>query len=133
MTDFVIDTVALIRYLEDSLPPAADEAFRSAERRKNTLFLPEIAFGEFVYTALRGRLNSPVPRELISEVLDHIEVASYLVLSQLTHRAWNVFLQLNMPELHDRMIAADAICRDLTLISNDPSFSGIPFLKTLWK
>ena len=44
-----------------------------------------------------------------------------------------IFTQLKVPELHDRMIAAEALARDIPLISNDPSFTSIKGLKLIWK
>ncbi len=54
--DAVIDTVALVHHLNDSLPPAADKVFRQAEGGGGRLWLPEVALGEFAYLALRGRI-----------------------------------------------------------------------------
>jgi predicted nucleic acid-binding protein len=48
MSDLLIDTVALVRYLDDALPRRADEAFRQAEQGRNRILLPQIPLGEFV-------------------------------------------------------------------------------------
>lgn len=133
LTDFVIDTVALVRHLEDDLPAAADRAFRDAEAGKSRLFLPEIALAEFIYLALRGRMRVPNPRALIDEIVDQIRASEYLLLSSLAPAAWDVFLELEIPELHDRMIVSDAVHRGLPLITNDPSAASIPGLRTIWR
>ncbi len=133
LTDFVLDTVALVRHLEDDLPPGADRAFSEAERGEARLFLPEIALGEFLYVALRGRIRVPNVRALMAEVVDQIRASSYLTLSSLTPEGWDGFLDLDLPELHDRMIAADALHRSLPLVTNDPAFGRVPDLKTVWR
>lgn len=133
LTDFVIDTVALVRHLEDDLPPAADRAFRDAEAHRGRLFLPEIALAEFIYIALRGRIHAPNPRALIDEVVDQIRASEYLALSSLPPTAWDTFLQLNVPELHDRLIVADAVYRGLPLITNDPAAGAVEGLRTVWR
>ena len=133
MTDFVLDTVALVRHLEDELPAAADRAFRQAEERKGRLFLPEIALAEFVYIALRGRLRAPNPTAVVDEIVDLIRASEYLVLSSLPAAAWDVFLDLDVRELHDRMIASDALFRGLPLITNDPEVAAVPGLRTVWR
>ena len=133
LTDFVLDTMALVKHLEDDLPGAADRAFRDAEAGRSRLFLPEIALGEFVYVALRGRLHVPHPRVVVEEVLDQIRAAGHITLSSLPPAAWDVFLRLEIPELHDRTIASDAIHRGLPLITNDPALASLPGLRVVWR
>ncbi len=133
VTDFVADTVGLVRYLEDSLPPAANRAFKEAERGRAMIFLPEIALGEFLYITLRGRVRISDPVSLAGEVLDQLRSAAYITLSPLSLEAWKTFLGLNISELHDRMIAADAMSRGLPLISNNPSFAAVKQLRTIWR
>jgi predicted nucleic acid-binding protein len=133
VTDAVIDTVALVHHLSDSLPPTSERIFRSAERGDGQLFLPEIALGEFAYLALRGKLGISHPRQVVEEVLDRVRASGYIRLSPLSSAGWSTFLELNIPELHDRLVAADAVSRAIPLISNDRELSGIPGLKLLWK
>jgi predicted nucleic acid-binding protein len=133
LTDALIDTMALVRYLEGELPKGADQVFRDAEAGKGRLHVPEIALAEFIYIALRGRLRAANPRAVVEEVLDQVHASEYLVVSSLPPTAWNRFLELDIRELHDRMIAAFALDRGLPLITNDPSFGSVPGLRTLWR
>jgi len=133
LSDYVLDTVALIRHLEDDLPPTAARAFADAEGGKGRLFLPEIALGEFVYVALRGRLRTASPQAVVAEVLDLVRASDYISVSSLRPSAWDVFLQLDIPELHDRMIAADAMDRGIPLVTNDPAFKRVADLHTVWR
>ena len=133
MTEAVADAVALAHHLEDSLPGAAERTFREAENGRGRIYIPEIALGELLYTALRGRLKVPNPEWVASELIDQIRGSGYLVLSTLGPTGWGVFLRLRVPELHDRMIASDAIARNLPLITNDPELSAVPGLQTIWK
>jgi predicted nucleic acid-binding protein len=131
--DAVIDTVALVHHLDDSLPPKAQRLFQSAEDGQGRLFLPEVALGEFVCLALKGRLGIPRPRVAVEEVLDQIRSSGYLYLSSLGSAGWSVFLRLDVPELHDRMIASDAVSRGIPLVTNDGRLSQIPGLRAVWK
>src|SRR5438046_7173028 len=129
LTDFLLDTVALVRHLEDSLPDGADRVFREAEGGRSRLFLPEIALGEFLYVALRGRLRASNNRSLVDEVLDQIRASGYLVLSAMSAHAWDLFLDLEIPELHDRMIAAAAWARSLPVVTRHSAFRPSPRLR----
>ncbi len=132
MTGAVIDTVALIGHLNDSLPKGAADLFRAAENGEGVLYLPEIALGEFAYLALRGRLGLEHPRGMVEEVVDQIRAGGYIRLSALDAAGWGIFLDLNVPELHDRLIAADAVARRVPLVTNDRELAKIPGLERVW-
>ncbi len=132
LTDAVIDTVALVRHLDDSLPKTAESIFRTAENGRGTLYLPEIALGEFTYLALRGRLGLTHPRAAVEEVIDQVRAAGYIQLSALPPAGWSVFLDLNVPELHGRLIASDALARGVPLVSNDRDLAKVSGLRLIW-
>ena len=51
------------------------------------------------------------------------------ITAQIVVRAFEIN---DIPELHDRIIAATAIHRNALLITNDPVIAASKFLKTLW-
>lgn len=133
MSDAVLDTVAFVRLLEGDLPTGAFRVFREAESGDGTLFVPEIVLGEFLYLAERGRLKAPSPVAIVEELMDDLRGATYLRLSHLSDSAWSQFRKLKAPELHDRMIAADALDRGVPLLTNDPELFEVVGLTTIWK
>lgn len=133
MTDFLMDTVAFVHYLEDNLPGSAESAVDQAERGKGSLLLPQIVLGEFIYITLKGRLNIPNPISSIGQIIDQLRGSPLFSISSMPLEAWDIFTQLKVPELHDRMIAAEALARDLPVISNDPSLASVKDLKIIWK
>lgn len=132
MPVYVADTVALARYLEDSLPKKADTVFREAEAGNARILVPSVVLGELFYICLKGRLKLRDPSAIIAEVLDDIQSSTYLHQAEMSLEAWQHFLSLRIPELHDRMICCIALANSIdSIITNDPEIasSGI---KTIW-
>jgi predicted nucleic acid-binding protein len=129
---YLIDTVAFVRYLQDRLTPKADKVFEGAEAGRTHLLLPQIALAEFLYIALRGRLKGTRSELQVRDVLQNLTASDAFTISAMPASAWDVFTELPIPELHDRMIAAEAIAREIPLLSNDPAFREIPGLATIW-
>ena len=129
---YVADTVALVRYLEESLPPKADEAFERAETGRATMLVPDIAVAELIYVALKGRLKVSDPRAAIRELLDDIRSSPYLRQAGLSPEAWDFFLDSTVSELHDRMIYATASFHKANgIVTNDRELAGSGF-HTIW-
>ena len=78
MKDFITDTVGLARYLEDTLPGPASEAFALAERGEAPIFVPQIVLGEFIYIAMKGRLRLADSKVTVNQVLDELRGSSFI-------------------------------------------------------
>lgn len=128
---YVLDTIALVRYFEDDLSRSADRVFSLAEEGKAKLLIPSIVIGEFIYLALKGRLKVRDLQSAIVELLHSIEASDYLISVDMSLDSWQKFLNLKVPELHDRMICAIAVSHNAGVITNDPEIrsSGI---RTVW-
>ena len=124
--------MALVGYLEDDLPRPADKVFKSAEQNKCKLLIPEIVLGEFIYISLKGRLKASHPKSFIREALISLDGSRYTDFVGMDIEAWEKFLELNIPELHDRMICSIALCRDAPLITNDNDIKKSGTIKTVW-
>jgi predicted nucleic acid-binding protein len=132
LTQYVLDTVAFVRHLEDRLSPKVGRIFDEAESGRNHLFLPEIALAEFVHICLKGRLRPTRPELKVRDVLHNLSASGAFTVSGMTSGAWETFVNLRIAELHDRMIAAEAIDLGMALISNDSAFDGITGLARVW-
>ncbi len=119
METYVVDTVALARYFEDDLPRSADKIFRLAEEGRAELLIPSIVVGEFIYSVLKGRLKVADINSTIIELLQTIQMSEYIHQVDMTFAEWQEFLNIKIPELHDRMICAVAVARNATVITND--------------
>jgi predicted nucleic acid-binding protein len=132
VTDHMVDTMALARFLEDSLPSRADRVFREAEAGRCHLWLPEIALAEFVYLALKGRIRGVGPEATVRETVHNLLSSAFITVSPMSAAAWDIFPGLPIREMHDRMIAADAMARKIPLVSNDPAFDAVHPLRVVW-
>ena len=132
MKKFITDTVGLARYLEDNLPRPASDVFSLAESGEASILIPQIVMGEFLYIALKGRLRVADPKGVVKQVLDELGGSSFIFQSHFPEDGWDIFLSLDIPELHDRLIAAEALSRSLSLISNDPAFQKVHGLEVIW-
>ncbi len=120
METYVVDTVALARYFADDLPESAQRTFLLAEQGKAKLLVPSVVVGEFIYSAIRGRVKAANLRSTIVELLQALEVSEYLQPVDMSPTAWQEFLSMKLPELHDRMICAIAIANNASIMTNDP-------------
>jgi predicted nucleic acid-binding protein len=132
LNEYLVDTVAFVRYLEDRLPARADRIFAEGESGGAHLLLPQIVLGEFLYLSLRGRLRSKSPRAGINDVLQNLAASDAFSVTAMPWSAWDLFPELTIPELHDRMIAAEALARRVPIVSNDEAFSAVDSLKVIW-
>jgi len=132
MPTYVADTIALARYLEDSLQGIADQVFRDAEAGSATILLPSIVLGEFFYFCLKGRIATHDPVAIITELLDDIETSAFLVTVDMDVDSWRHFIQLKVPELHDRMICAIALAHSADAIITKDAEITSSGIKTIW-
>lgn len=132
MKEYILDTMALVRLLEDTLPKGANAAVKGAEKGENTLLVPEIVLGEFMYIALRGRLGIEDPQATIGEVLTHMRSSRFLSLVHMDFSCWETFLDVNLSELHDRMICSIAVARNAPVMTDDKDIASRGGVKTVW-
>ena len=132
MTEAVLDTVALVRLLEGALPPRALQLVREAEEGRGTLFLPEIVLAEFLWLVEHGRVKLRPPAG-VDEVFDELRGRAHVKRSHLSEEGWSEFRRIKGPELHDRIIAADALSRHLPVVTNDEVLEALEALRTVWR
>lgn len=131
---YIVDAVAFLAYLADKLPKKADDIFRKAEKKEIKLLIPSIVLGETLYTIYKGKqiFGKEIPLEKIDLIFQILKNGEILELVDLNLDAWYIFHGLNIPELHDRMIAATFYYyKARGLITNDPEISKS--LHKIWK
>ena len=127
---FVVDTHALWWYLRspERLTPAASAVFRLAETGNATIVVPAIAVAELYYLSVKLGQALP-PYDLLSALdgVGGIELSD-LGRAQLERLDW--FPEI--PEMHDRLIAAEAAALDSPVITRDGTLVDSRQVETIW-
>ena len=129
MTQYVSDIMAIVSYLSKRrLPPSVKQVFQSADVGLCTIFIPAIVAVEISYLSEKGRIDVS-----LADLRQHISHYSTYQFQPLTFEIIDVCVQItDVPELHDRLIAATAKSLGLPLITNDPLIQKSTFLTTFW-
>ena len=126
----MVDTHALWWYLRspDRLTPAASAVFRLAETGNATIVVPAIAVAEFYFLSVK--LKQPVAP---STLLDALAGVSGIELSDLGRAQLERLDQFpDIPEMHDRLIAAESAALNAPVVTRDATLSASPNVETVW-
>ena len=127
---FVIDTHALWWYLNSSnrLSPAAAAAFMLAATGNATLIVPAIVVAEYYFLSVKVS-----ERIVPAEFMDALTEVRGIELSELGREHLEFLDRLpEIPEMHDRLIAADALIRGAPLVTRDAALTASPQIETVW-
>lgn len=128
MSSYVTDTQGLVKFMmgKKVINDAAHQAYLSADKGESTIIIPAIVLMEVLYLFEKSRIQIGLlqTEDLMESRNYRFEPLSFEILktaSQIT----------DIPELHDRLIAATARHLDLPLITNDPVISESKFVRIL--
>jgi PIN domain nuclease of toxin-antitoxin system len=114
---FVADTHALWWYFRspERLSVAAGAVFQLAETGNATVVVPAIVVAEFYY--LSAKLGSPLEPSALLEALDSVNGIELSQLGRAQLERLHRFPEV--PEMHDRLIAAEADAIGAPVITRD--------------
>ena len=126
---FVTDTMALVLFLENRKSGShASSIFQQAQQGQETIHIPAIVMAEVGYLSERGRITCT-----LADILTLVEHTSCFQSLPLSHNIIErAFTIPDIPELHDRLIAASANYLGLALITNDPAIINSAYCNTIW-
>ncbi len=127
---YVVDTHGLFWYLKDPsrLSPAADAVFRLAETGNAKIIVPAIVVAELYFLTLK-RGQPLLPSRLIKD----LEEAQGFELSELGRPQLELLEAFeNIPEMHDRLIAAEASLVGAPVVTNDSALRALASVSTIW-
>ncbi|MEA3642687.1 MAG: PIN domain-containing protein [Lamprobacter sp.] len=127
--DYVADTMAIVLRLENrKLPARVKTIFNDVESGNQRLAIPAMALAELGYLAEKKRIETS-----LSALDDYISRYPLIVIEPMTANIIHqTFLISNISELHDRIIAATAVCLDAVLVTNDPIISASGCVRVVW-
>jgi predicted nucleic acid-binding protein len=124
----VTDTQALIKFMmgQRVFNERCHQAFLSADRGDTVIIIPAIVLMEILYLFERNRIKIDLiqTEELLQSKNYQCEPLGLEILKTASEID-------DIPELHDRMIAATARYLDIPLITNDPVIRKSGFVKIL--
>ena len=127
---YIVDTHALFWYRSDSsrLSAAADAVFRLAAVGAARIIVPAIVVAELFY--LTQKIGHAVPPSMILADIGH---SREFVFSPLGQRQLERMEALdNSFEMHDRLIAAEALVNSAPVISKDNVLRGSALVEVIW-
>ena len=127
---FVVDTNALWWYISrsDRLSPAAAAVFELALAGRAALVVPAIALAELYYVSVKmGRPYIP------ADLMNALESVRGIYLSDLGRTQLEMLDRLpEIPEMHDRLIAAEALALGAPVVTRDPVIAASAQVQFIW-
>jgi len=128
---YIVDTHALYWYISQAtqLTPAADAVFRLAEAGGARILVPAIVVAEIYFLTLK-RGQPLLPSRLLH---DMDNAPGWFELSELGRAQLEALERLaDIPELHDRLIAAEALVFGAPVITADSLLHQAKSIKAIW-
>ena len=128
-SEFVTDTIGLVLCIERrQLSEKVKSIFDSVESGSTIVYIPVIAFAEILYLSEKGRIHTSIDtvEDYLKKYPNYKEYSlNFAVIQSATEI-------IDIPELHDRLIAATARHLDRELITNDSVIQASAFVRTAW-
>ncbi len=126
---YVTDTVALVLRLEKRrMGSKAKQIFIEAESGLSLIYIPAMVLAEIGYLAERKKIDANL--RLVENYCQQFESLFFEpITKEIIFRSFEID---DIPELHDRLIAATAYVRNIPLITNDAIIAASRFVSTVW-
>ena len=127
--EYVLDTMGIVMRMEQrKLNIGLRNILNSAELGNTVIYIPSIVFAEIMYLSEKQKISVSIP-----QIADYMEkfpnYKEYPINFDVIKATSQI---LDIPELHDRIIAGTARLLNLHLITNDPVIQASKFVKTFW-
>ena len=128
-SEFVTDTIGLVLRIEQrQLSEKVTSIFDSVESGSTIVYIPAIVFAEILYLSEKQRIHTSIDK--IEDYLKkYPNCKEYSLNFAVIQSAAEI---TDIPELHDRLIAATARHLDRELITNDSVIQASAFARVVW-
>jgi predicted nucleic acid-binding protein len=129
MNEFAADTMAIVLHLEKRKSGKnVKQILTDAENGNAVVHVPAIVFAEILYLSEKKRIVLT-----LSDVENHLSKFPNFRSQELSFEIIKTAETItDIPELHDRLIAATAKHLGLEVITNDPKIQNSAFVKIVW-
>lgn len=128
MDGFIADTMAVILWLEKrTMPQNVKTLFAKAEKNEVKLYVPAMVLAEIGYLSEKKKIDLTLPDTLAYLKKHNIPVHAIDI--EVINSTFEI---TDIPELHDRIIAASGRVHGYPLITNDPKIIASKFVSTVW-
>ncbi len=129
MNRYVADTMALILWLEKRKMPAnVKKRFQQADQEQAEIIIPAIVFAELAYLSEKSRIDATLD-DVQHLLRNNSFVSEHSISLDTVMQAFEID---DIPELHDRLIAASGKELSLPILTNDPDIQNSAFVNTIW-
>jgi len=118
MNEYAVDTQALVRFMEGKRASSSEiqQILEAADRDDCRILIPVIVLMEILYLFEKRRITRSIFD--IESMLSNADNYSVVPLTlEILKTASTI---TDVPELHDRLIAATAVHHGVSLLTNDP-------------
>lgn len=128
---YVTDTHSLLWYFHkpQRLGAAAADAFDQVAASEADLIVPVIVLAEIIYILQAGKVTAD-----FDDMLTQLQMDPNVTIVPLAlERVLDLRNLTEVPEMHDRLIAAEAQALDATLITRDEEIQAANVVPTVWE
>jgi PIN domain nuclease of toxin-antitoxin system len=134
VTAYVIDTHAWVwqMFCPKKLGEGALRALAAADRGEAHVYIPAVVLAEFLMIANKRRVENLTP-EIVPNVIRAVQSRSAYSFEPLTPELVLISQAYTaIPDIFDRMIAAEAGQRGIPVISRDPAIHNANLVAVVW-
>lgn len=132
--NYVADTHALLWYLYDParLGRAARSAFEAVDAGTAQVAVPAVVVAEMVMVAERRRIPGLDTPRMLNQIAQMRLSTNYVLLPLLPDTVIISAALTAIPDIFDRLVAAEAHTLQVPLITRDPLIIASGYVATLW-